>query len=578
MVHDSEPPSSEHSTDACHLQSVEGDRWPRTRAFLWVLMFSCWVVEALSHIHETVPDGLYYLDIAVACAKGHWESAINGYWSPGYPVLLSFCLRLLKPSPYWEMAVVHAVDCLILVLALVCFEYFLNGLLRYLQSVTSASQTKPLPAGPLRAIGYTLFFWGSLFMVGPSLDTPDTLVLTSALLATGIILRVAAGEDAWWRFIGLGIVLGLGYLAKAAMFPLAFVFLAAAFLAAGNFRRALPRLAVALILLGSVSAPFVLLLSKSKGRFTFGESGPLNYANYVNGVLIFHQWQGGPPGTGSPIHPTRKVLDAPPVYEFGYPVRGSYPVVLDPGYWIDGVKPHFEVRGQLDVLQHTLDYDFTLLFSQLAGVWVGFFALAFWTGHWRRSAKAFLGQIFVWAPAVAAFGMYSLVHMESRFVAAFVILLWGALFTSLRFSESGATRGVVRCVTFAVVIILASQIAWSMAHNVIRLRSARAFPQWQVVQELRHDGIESGGRAAVIGTSPWDLYWSHLASVTIVAEIPMNGVSSYWAATPEQKMEAIHAFVRAGARAVVAKDVPPLLLGDGWERVGSTDFYVLRLQ
>src|ERR1019366_717507 len=266
--------------------------WPDLRYFLWAIMILCWFVEGLSNRHTTSPDGISYFDIASACMKGQWRAAVNAYWSPGYPVLLSFWLSIFHPPAFRELAAIKCFNCLILIVALGCFEYFLRGVLEYTQSATCDDrETGPLPVWALRATGYTLFFWISLYLTPPSLDTPDVLVFASILLAAGILVRVAAGADGWLRFAALGIVLGLGYLAKAVMFPQAFIFLAVAPFAVGNMRRAIPRLLLALVLFSAVSAPFLLLISRSKGRFTFGDSGRINYAEYVNGVTNFAHWQ-----------------------------------------------------------------------------------------------------------------------------------------------------------------------------------------------------------------------------------------------------------------------------------------------
>ncbi|MBZ5698582.1 MAG: hypothetical protein LAN18_08545 [Acidobacteriia bacterium] len=549
--------------------------WPVFRYSLWASMILCWLVEALSYRYSLSPDGINYLDIASACMKGQWTAAVNAYWSPGYPVLLSFWLSIFHPSAFRELAAVKYFNCLVLVLALYCFEYFLQGVLKYtLQAAGDDREEGPLPIWALRATGYTLFFWISLYLTPPSLDTPDVLVFASILLAAGILVRVAAGADGWLRFAALGIVLGLGYLAKAIMFPLAFIFLAAAPFAVGNVRRAIPRLLLALILFSAVSAPFLLLISRSKGRFTFGDSGRINYAEYVNGVNLFVHWQGEPPGTGTPKHPTRKILETPPVYEYASPVTGTYPPGSDPSYWYDGVRPHFELKGQLNAFRLGLD-DYFELSTRLGSLLAGLVVLLLWGNRLRDFLKRFWSAGFLWIPALAGLAAYALIHVESRFLGGFLILLWAGTFSVVRIPRTEVGTRVLRCVILTIVLLLDVQIAWSMGHSVIRLKSFHVPEDVEVARELIHEGIASGDKIAVVGFV--DPYWAYLAKVSIVAEVYQGGVASFWGAGSELRTQVLNLLAKSGAKALVAKDVPPTLLADGWRQVGATSYFFLVL-
>ncbi len=266
-------------------------RWSVLRYCLWATMFLCWLVEALSYRQSVGPDGISYLDIASACVKGHWMSAVNAYWSPAYPVLLSFLFSIFRPAVLRELPAVQIFNCLTLVLAVYCLEYLLEGVLQDTRAVTDDDRNgASIPAWALRAIGYTFFFWISLFLSPPSLVTPDVLVFTSILFAAGIIVHIAAGAASWLRFVAPVSGSQLGFLAKAVMFPLAFYFSGGNIhVAIGNIRRAVPRVMLALIVFLLASAPYLFLLSRSKGRITFGDSGRINYAKITsNGACPFY--------------------------------------------------------------------------------------------------------------------------------------------------------------------------------------------------------------------------------------------------------------------------------------------------
>src|SRR5437667_8786311 len=84
-------------------------------------------------------DGAAYIDIASAYARGDWAHALNAYWSPLYSWLLALALRLLRPSAAAEFPVVHLVNLIIFVAALVGFEYFFRGWMEDHQARTAAS-------------------------------------------------------------------------------------------------------------------------------------------------------------------------------------------------------------------------------------------------------------------------------------------------------------------------------------------------------------------------------------------------------------------------------------------------------
>lgn len=510
--------------------------------------------------------------------KGNWGASINGYWSPAYPSLLTATLYLFKPAISRELVVVHCLNCAILLGALASFEYFLRGLLGYTSkhSANEAAERVPMPQWALRAIGYVLFFWATLYATPPSLENPDALVFALALLAGGILLRIAAGANRWVHFAGVGVVLGASYLAKAVMFPLSFVFLAVAFFGVGNFRRAAPRIVVALLTFVLVAGPFVVALSKSKGRFTFGDSGRINYAEFVNGVPRYIHWQGEPAGSGTPVHPTRRILETPPVYEFATPLGGSYPPSTDQSYWYEGIRPHFEVKGQLAALRLTLD-DYFNMFVRLGSVFGVFFVLLIFGGTLGEYGKHFAKMYFLWVPSVAALGLYSLVHVELRFVSGFLVLLWGAAFGAARIPRSASGKAISNAGTLAILLLLGAQIVWSMGHSVPRLLSSRGFPASEIADGLRRMGVEAGDRIACIGESPSDHYWARLAGVTIVAEVPADGVSSFIMSSAERKRETLHALGGAGAKFVVALNLPQEVVKDGWIPIGGTNYSVFVL-
>jgi len=251
-------------------------------------------------------------------------------------------MLILKPLPYWEFSVLHLINFVIYLCALSCFDFFLCELIRYQGQTTGFSQDGrvALPEWAWLALGYSLFIWSSLVHIVLWMESPDMCMTAFVYLTSGILLRIRMGRAGWLTFVVLGAVLGFGYLAKAAMFPLAFLFLLVSLFSVCNLRRAIIPVLAALVVFFLVAGPFIVALSKAKGRLTFGDTGKLNYVWFVNCVdnwphnwpRHWPHWQGELPGNGTPKHPARKIFDEPTIYEFGTPVGGTYPMWYDPSY------------------------------------------------------------------------------------------------------------------------------------------------------------------------------------------------------------------------------------------------------
>lgn len=554
--------------------------WRRIRFFLWIFIICCWLLDGIALGRSVNGDTISYLDIAAECVKGHWQALINGYWSPGYPTLLCIWWHVVGHSLYWESILVSLLDCLVLIGTLCGFEYFLNGLFQQLTAnKESNSERVALPIPVLRAICYALFFWITIFVHAPSDHRPDTLVMTTVLLSGGIILRIANGNNGWRQCAMLGVVLGTGYLSKAVMFPLAFVFLAAAFVALGPSRRALFRAICGLLFFVLVSAPFALLLSRSKGRFTFGETGRINYAEHVNMVRGLSHWEGNTVGVGTPKHRDRQIFKVPPVYEFDDPVGGSYPPFYDQSYWYDGIRPHFQLGGQLEMLHRNADIYFDYFFVTLGCLTAGFLTLLFCSGDLRSFVGRLIRDVALWGPGFAGLGLYALVHIEGRFLGGFLILLWAGLLVSLRIPSLPSWQVFVRSVTVALVLMLVAQAAWTLTHDAFVLPRFTDFPDWEVAKSLRADGLAPGDKVAEFDPGLVTIhYWAHLAQLRIVAEIPSDGVPNFWQSSPEVQSQVLDAIARTGAKAVVAKDVPKMFQMQGWEQVPHSSYYIFLLR
>ena len=553
----------------------------RLEITFWLFAIVIGFVHVWADHHYLVnADAMSYIDIAESYLRGDWNKAVNSYWSPLYSWLIALGLAITKPSPYWKFTIVHLVNFGMYLFALGCFCFLMREIVRRQQSQRDANLVT-LPDWALLALGYSLFIWSSLFLVTLPLESPDMLVAAFVYLATATLLRIRRQPSSPMPFVLLGIFLGLGFLAKSVMLLLTPVFLLAALFSVGNVRRALPRVAVAFVLFLIVAGPFVFAMSRSKGALTTGRSGRLNYLWAINRVTNTH-WQGEEPGSGVPQHPTRKIFDQPPAFEFSEPVGGTYPVWYDPTYWYEGSVSHFDFRKQVAVFVGALKSYYELFhhWGLHYGLLVGVLALYIMSDRGRLLIYDLIEQWILIVPAVAGLGLYSMVNVQGRYTASFLVLLWLALFMAIRIHSTPNAPKFIRSialvliasVVFTTVASSSREIALTV-HQLVSGEDHAAHEQWQVAEGLREMGVGPGDKVAFIGDS-FRAFWAHLAGARVVAEIRKDKVGDFWQANAAVKAELLNAFARAGVKAVVMERPPAGIDLNGWKKIRDTDYYV----
>jgi hypothetical protein len=546
------------------------------RIFFWCVILVLGILQAWVHRNEMCPDGISYIEIAWATASGGLHQVVNAYWSPLYPLLLSLVFRWFHPAVQWEFTAAHLLNFAVYVASLAAFELFLKELILHRQTAGESDEnTLPVSARNVWTWGYVFFLWASYFWLGTARVTPDLCVAVLVYLAAVLLFRIKRGGGNGALFAGLGAVLGLGYLAKAAMFPLSFVFLLCALglsrVGGASLRAATLRTLLAGGVFAGFALPLILALSAAKGRPTFGDSGRIAYTEYIDGATKIVHWHGETLGTGKPAHPTRKIFSDPAVYEFAMPIQGSYPPWYDPSYWYEGVRPHFLLKGQLWALFRATNL-YLKIFSKSGALWVVFVALGI-AGRkaiaWERLAP---GAWLVILPSAAALAMYSLVLVEFRYVAPFALMLLLWVLAKMRI-VTGAEPQLMR--RFQVVMVLAPALAvgWAAARDLYDLARNKPFEPWVVAQQLHTMGIPPGTDLGYIGTGT-DAYWAHLAGVRIIVEIPDMEQSRFVAADAARRQEVLALFTSVGASAAITKNADAANPADGWRPIPGTHHFI----
>jgi 4-amino-4-deoxy-L-arabinose transferase-like glycosyltransferase len=542
-------------------------KYKRLKIFFWCAALVFGAVDAWLSRNSMNPDGVSYLDMGNAFFHHNWHMAINAYWSPLYPWIEGFFLWALKPSAYWEFPFVHVVNLLLYIGALASFEFFLREFINFHgKTGENPEYGGSLPEWAWYVIGYSLFIWTSLIMIGAGSNvSPDLCIAALVYLASALLLRMRSRTATWRTFVVFGAVLGFGYLAKAVMFPLAFVFLAVAVFSVSNLRKAAPRVLLSALVFGAIASPWLILISRADGRLTFGDSGRVNYEYHIDGYALWF------PRARALEHPISKLVDSPPTYDFAKPVGGTYPLWYDTSYWHAGLTPRFNAKAELNAAAQSLRRYLHLVLSPRLQLYMLISLLVLiWLNHWRLDVKAVGSNWPIIIPTIAAIGGYLLIVTDLRYVAAYVAISWLALFSGVGFPASGRSR------TSATAIIVALGVL-SFYRPLYAEVVTRAPAYWAAAVALNEAGIRPGDKIAVIGPETFGIYVARLAKTQIIAEV-REGTSRFCNEPPDVQARVVQALKRTGATAILAsaKAFDSNSKMD-WQRLGSTPYAICRL-
>jgi hypothetical protein len=527
------------------------------------------------------PDGMSYLDLGAAFYRHDWANAVNAWWSPLYAWILGTAVGAVKPSIRSEFPLVHAVNFAIFAATVAAFVFFLRSLLRFRKRFDDDAG---IPDWPFVLVGFSIFWWIALELETLYDVSPDLLAAACFFVTMALLVQLEA-SDKVWRFALLGLSLGVGYWTKAILLPLGLATLAIAFW----WKRSEPRwrggIAIAALVFVCVSSPLILVLSKQKGRFTFGDSGKGNYAWSMSPLTRRRNWQGREPLSGTPVHPTRELMEHPPAYEFDGPVIGTYPPWTDPSYWNEGLQGHFQRKAEVNMLLATVPGELRLLLRAEPGLVVGVIALALLCGaSWWTDLRR------VWPLlAIPSLGMAAYLPLveNDRYLGGFVAVMFLALLWTAQSGEdnSGPRRDAI---VIAISLAVFASMAIGTADYTARILTERyAIPgvgpnstaqDVVAAEELERLGLKPGDKVAIIGNGT-EAYWAHLAQLRIVAEVMeiKGGTTEFWSSPEDTKQRVYQAFRKANAVKAIAACTTcaaQAANSDGWQPIAQTPYSI----
>jgi 4-amino-4-deoxy-L-arabinose transferase-like glycosyltransferase len=479
----------------------------------------------------------------------------------------------------WEFPVVHITNFFIYLFALGSFEFMWDKV----RNATSKRDGQELSEALWWMLGYLLFIWTSLSLIQIWSVTPDMLMAGLTYLAAGLFARIRSGDERLRHFLSLGLILGLGYLSKTFMFSTALVFLSLIWFIQKRTWASFVRVFLTASMFLLISMPFILLVSSVKGKFTIGEAGTVTYIRHVIGIPYPH-WQGDSDLGIYPKHPSRVIHENPPVYEFGEPIGGTYPITTDPSYWYEGINTQASLTHLVSpLLVSSLFY--VDLFLQKLGI-LSACVLALYLMRQGNEPGVF-EIIQRWAlviPAIVAFGLYALVLVAGRYIGVFVLLFWADILGNIQLPEKTESKlwlkvlGGIAVFGLLVNILLFNLDGFNRlspslsAVSLVETASPPAKPL-AVAEKLQELGLRPGDRVGVIGYA-YDSFWARLARVKIVAEMLEADASDLWRGNEAMHQGVLQSFADAGVQAVIAEYVPGDANLTNWHQVGGSNYFI----
>ncbi|HEX8814384.1 MAG TPA: hypothetical protein VF753_02690 [Terriglobales bacterium] len=565
--------------------ALEDRTYKRVRLVCWLVCIAFALIEAWSQRMFINEDGISYLDMSDYLLRHNWHLLVNPIWSPLYPILIGIVTWFARPTGLAEGPVVHVINFVIFLGALASFEFLLRQVISVLGPESERSKTS-IPVWAWQLLGYSFFAWSTFGMLwAPRMVTPDLLVTAFVFLDCGLLLSLRSGNKLLRTCLLLGVALGLGYYAKAILFPLAFVFIFLALFMIGNLRKSLLPLALTSLIFIGISAPLLIAMSKRVGHPSYSEVGNLNYAWHVNhagaGKLAggpFFYSESGPPAYLK--HPATLLHAHPDAFEIREPIAYTYAPRQDMEYWSAGTRVVFNWRNQMHAIFDNLKLLFVdshnalMIFLIIAG-----FAFALARPDRGLRLRKMLHSLPFFVLSLIAISLYMLIAVEPRYIAPFLVLiLLGMLPGVLVANTKQATKRTVLTMNFisaALVIFTAMFVGYHLAGFPRGFHGDGLDVYARVGTYLNTAGVNPGDEIAIIGDSSDGDRWARAARVRIVAQILREDVKDFWAIPDATTRGGIYdAFARTGARAVIAEDTPPPSALAEWQQLGNSHYYV----
>lgn len=525
------------------------------RSEIWILAVVLAAVFVWTGRYFVNPDGVSYLDLSDDFAQGRWANAVNAHWSPAYPFLLSVWLRPFAYGSQWESLAVHVLNGVLFLCALRAFEFLLEELSRAWPSV--------LDTTPGRVAAYAAFMWSMLVLVTIKVVTPDMMLAPLVLVPAALQVRIQSGRGSGRDYALLGIALGIAALTKSFMFSVGIAMLLMSAFATRRIRGAMRMHLLSAALFLVITIPQLVAVSQKAGHLTFSESARVVYGLKVNRFPKL--------SPGRDAFDIKLVNLSPRLFTFSenLPNR-SYPVWDDPARVYRNMPVHFETGDQLRALKDNISKDARIALKILLPLLVVFLC--------RDKSVKSRNRLLLLITALVLTA-YALMYSESRLIGLWLAIGIVSLLSGITLDMDERRRRIgflSLWLMVGVAVVSTGRYVFDQtlskdAHSAWNVRNL----QYDVAQQLQRLGVRPGSRVALVGDES-DIYWSRLARVRVVAQVPLSDADVYWKQSNVERARLNMLIHATGAAAIVASwTEPPHGFTNDWIRVPGTRYSIL---
>ena len=472
-----------------------------TAAFLSaVILGGTWQWEARRAAN---PDTISYLDVAGKYAQGQYSEALVRVWSPLYSWILVPITKLPRES---QILFAHLLQ-VVFVLATIAASWLL---FRVEKRICRPENRAERPAA-IFLFGSTVF--AGLAMIPAQYLTPDVLVIPLVLAAVTRIALDTVENRGFASWLLTGMLLAVGYLAReyvafygALLGGTSLVFRPPGRGLRTEVRRGLTYMLGFLL----VAGPWIVVLSSHYGHLMLGEAGRSNLVARLPRTPISH-----------PLWPQLDRSGHIRNYDRGFPL--TMPEHYDP---VDLGEFHYH-----DVLVGWL----RLAGSNLAAICSGYYPPdlpLYWplgiliiaillcvTPFHGHTSDADRMALFLLSAGALGFLSFLTVHVETRYVAPFFILLGAAVSAALCSPRKSAPAAVR-------FFVLAGMLFWCFPMialvNAVRLDRQRSDTNQVLAVWMQKNGKRYAmlGPTYDLGLAAYEAHTELVASVDTIDLVP----------------------------------------------------------
>ena len=187
--------------------------------------------------------------------------------------------------------------------------------------------------------------------------------------------------------------------------------------------------------------------------------------------------------------------------------------------------------------------------------------------------KSIRNEWLLLTPGLTAVIMYSFVHIEARYIGAFVVICWLGLFSALRLPSSNEIKKLTSSLIKILVVLLLLKSLFS-SEIFDNINDNSAYMEWKVSEFVKKMGLRSGDKVAVFPGQAY-IHWARYAKVNIAAEIRLEDLDEFWKANNSVKSQIFNTLKKIGVKMILTF-MPPANISasqPGWKNVKDTPYY-----